>query len=143
MHLLRHSFLFFIFYCLLGQATRAQVRLPAIFGDHMVLQQKQTNPVWGWAAPGETITVAIYGQSHTAKAGPKGYWKIHLRPIPAGGPYQMQIEGENSKFFFDDVLVGEVWVCSGQSNMAWELRNTNSAELAPIIPRSASSLCPV
>lgn len=111
-------------------ALNAQLRLPAIFGDHMVLQQKQSNPVWGWAGPGEKVSVEIYGQSHTTKADQQGKWKIKLRPIPAGGPYQMNIMGEKSKFFFDDVLVGEVWICSGQSNMQWPLLNTNSAELA-------------
>lgn len=119
-----------IFVLLAVQAVPAQLRLPAIFGDHMVLQQKQANPVWGWASPGETIKVAINGQSHITEADKNGYWKIMLRPIPVGGPYRMEIEGQKTKFFFDDILVGEVWICSGQSNMAWPVKNTNSAELA-------------
>ncbi len=114
----------------LGSNLSAQLRLPAIFGDHMVLQQKQTNPVWGWATPGERITVEINGQSHSATADPKGNWKVNLRPIPVGGPYYMNISGASTKFFFDDVMVGEVWICSGQSNMEWPVKNTNSAELA-------------
>ncbi|MEZ5045216.1 MAG: sialate O-acetylesterase [Saprospiraceae bacterium] len=118
----------FIFLCY--PTLYAQLKLPAIFSDHMVLQQKQMNPVWGWATPGEIVKVEINGQSHVTKADPQGKWKIQLRPLPAGGPYQLHIEGERSKFFFDDVLVGEVWICSGQSNMAWPLKNTNSAALA-------------
>lgn len=110
--------------------ANAQIKLPSIFGDHMVLQQKQDNPVWGWAKPNEKITVAINGQSHSATADAKGHWRVVLRPIPVGGPYKMNINGESSSFFFDDILVGEVWICSGQSNMAWSLNNTNSAELA-------------
>lgn len=122
--------LVFLLFLLLGPIANAQIELPAIFGNHMVLQQKQDNPVWGWAEPGETITVSIHGQSHMAEADEEGYWKVTLRPIPAGGPYRMEIAGATSKFFFDDVLVGEVWICSGQSNMQWSVNNTNSAELA-------------
>lgn len=119
-----------IIFVALINISYAQLSLPNIFGDHMVLQQKQSNPVWGWAAPGETVKVEIHGQSHTTEADQNGHWKINLRPIPAGGPYRMNIEGKKTKFFFDDVLVGEVWICSGQSNMAWAIQNTNSAELA-------------
>ncbi len=130
MQLFNLSFNYLLLFLLLFvQPLSAQLHLPAIFGDHMVLQQKQANPVWGWGEPGEEVTVSIHGQSHTAKADEQGYWKVNLRPIPAGGPYQMEIEGEKSKFFFDDVLVGEVWICSGQSNMAWTVNNSNSAEL--------------
>lgn len=132
MNLLKHTLVAFFLCFLSGQLSQAQLRLPAIFGDHMVLQQKQANPVWGWAVPGEKVTVEIHGQSHMTEADQQGHWKINLRPIPAGGPYQMRIEGEKSKFFLDDILVGEVWICSGQSNMAWALRNTNSAELATL-----------
>jgi len=130
MNLLKHSLLSFFLFFLFAHLTHAQLSLPSIFGDHMVLQQKQSNPVWGLASPGELVKVSIHGQSHMTKADQKGHWKISLRPIPVGGPYRMYIEGETSKFFFDDILVGEVWICSGQSNMQWAVRNTNSAELA-------------
>ncbi len=123
---------FFSFVCavLFAFQVQAQIKLPSIFGDHMVLQQKQDNPVWGRAKPNEKITVEINGQSHTTIADAKGAWRILLKPIPAGGPYKMYIQGDHSKFFFEDILVGEVWICSGQSNMQWSLRNTNSGELA-------------
>ncbi len=123
------NFLLSALFLLFSTPIFSQLRLPSIFGDHMVLQQKQSNTVWGWANANETVTIRIFGQSHTTSADQKGHWKIKLRPIPAGGPYRMQIEGDKSQFFFDDVLVGEVWICSGQSNMAWTVNNSNSAEL--------------
>ena len=84
-------------FAILGlQMSIAQLRLPAIFGDHMVLQQKQINPVWGWATPGETITVEINGQSQTTKSDLKGNWKVKLMPLPVGGPYRLNIAGEKS-----------------------------------------------
>lgn len=130
MHCIKATILSVLFLFLLGYNSLAQISLPSIFGNHMVLQRDLPNPVWGWAAPGETVKVTIRGQSHIAKADQEGYWKIILKPMPAGGPFQMEIEGERSKFFFEDILVGEVWICSGQSNMAWPVKNTNSAELA-------------
>ena len=107
----------------------ADVTLPSIFGDHMVLQRNQDNPVWGWADDGEKITVSINGQKHSTKASGKGKWKVTLKPMPAGGPHKLEIEGEDNRFCYDDVLVGEVWICSGQSNMAWMVQNSNNAEL--------------
>ncbi|MCB1124770.1 MAG: sialate O-acetylesterase, partial [Verrucomicrobiae bacterium] len=91
--------------------SRAEVTLPSIFGDHMVLQRNQTNPVWGWAEAGEEIEVSIHGQSHSTKADRNGYWKVNLRPMKAGGPHKLEIEGENTEFYFEDVMVGEVWIC--------------------------------
>ena len=124
----RTSFAFVIF---LGihSILSANLTLPAIFGDHMVLQRNQSNPVWGWAEAGETIEVEINGQSHSTKADKDGKWKVQLRSMPAGGPHRLEIEGDNSEFYFDDVLVGEVWICSGQSNMAWPVKNSYNAEL--------------
>ena len=131
MYLKKQSLLPILFFFLFGLISNAQVSLPSILRRIIwVLQQKQSNPVWGWAAPGETVKVGIHGQSQTTQADSKGHWKISLRAIPAGGPYLMEIESKQSKFFFEDVMVGEVWICSGQSNMAWPVRNTNSAELA-------------
>ena len=129
MTMMKHATLPLLIVLFLAQLSDAEITLPAIFGDHMVLQQKQSNPVWGWSNPGEMIRVEINGQSHLTKADQNGRWKIHLRPISAGGPYRLHIEGEMNKFFFEDVLVGEVWICSGQSNMAWTVANSNAAEL--------------
>ena len=108
---------------------KAEVWLPAIFGDHMVLQRNQENPVWGWAEAGEKIEVEINGQSHSTKANENGKWTVNLKSMPAGGPHKLKIEGEDNEFYYDDVLVGEVWICSGQSNMAFSVKNTYNAEL--------------
>lgn len=109
----------------------ADVSTPAIFGDHMVLQRNQANPVWGWAEAGEKVTVSIGGQEHTAKADRNGDWKVTLNPLPAGGPHRLTIKGKNT-VNYDDVLVGEVWICSGQSNMAWPVQNSYDGDLVAI-----------
>ncbi len=109
--------------------ARAELRVPAIFGDHMVLQQKQANPVWGWDTPGTEVTVQFAGQTKSAKAGPDGKWTVKLDPAPANTrPATLSIQGSSARQF-QDVLVGEVWVCSGQSNMGFTLSGTWDAEL--------------
>lgn len=114
---------------LAGTASlHADVSLPNIFGDHMVLQRGQQNPVWGWAAPGEKVTVTIAGQSHTATANAKGDWRVKLAAMKVGKPLTLTVKGKNT-VAFSDVLVGEVWICSGQSNMAWPVSAANDADL--------------
>ena len=109
-------------------AARADVKLPAIFGDHMVLQRDMPLNVWGWADPGEEVAVAFRGQSRSAKAGDDGAWKVVLEPTAAGGPFEMVVSGRNT-ITLGDVLVGEVWICSGQSNMAWPLDRATDGDL--------------
>lgn len=109
--------------------ARAEITLPAVFSDHMVLQRDRSNPVWGRAEPGETVTVTIAGQSHTANANAAGEWRTELDPLPAGGPYSLTISGMSAQQEFTDVLVGEVWICSGQSNMFWPLAWIDFSEL--------------
>src|SRR4051812_22367052 len=106
----------------------ADVRLPALFTNHMVLQQGQKNRVWGWGDPGEDVIVTIGGQRQTAKANDKGKWQVTLDALPTGGPLTLSITGKN-KLAVEDVLVGEVWICSGQSNMQWEVRQANDGDL--------------
>jgi sialate O-acetylesterase len=106
----------------------ADVTVPAIFSSHMVLQRELADRVWGWAEPGEEITVTIAGQSKTTKADANGAWSVTLDPMPAGGPHTLKIAGKNT-LTFDDVLVGEVWICSGQSNMQWPVAAANDADL--------------
>jgi sialate O-acetylesterase len=108
--------------------ARADVRLPALFTDHMVLQQGQKNRVWGWADPGEEVVVAISGQTQRAKADEKGKWLVTLDPLAVGGPHTLAITGKN-KLQVQDVLVGEVWICSGQSNMQWAVAQGNDSDL--------------
>jgi sialate O-acetylesterase len=96
---------------------QAEVRLPAIFGDHMVLQREMNTPVWGWAAPGETVTVTAGHEHKTATAGADGKWSVKLASLTASEkPIEIVIAGKNT-ITLHDVLVGDVWVCSGQSNM--------------------------
>ena len=110
-------------------AAPAEVRLPAVIGDNMVLQQGQPVPVWGWADPGEMIAVTIAGQSVTAKAGPQGRWQVRVKELKPGEPLQMAVNGSSgSKVTVKNILVGEVWVCSGQSNMAWPVSRADNPE---------------
>ena len=109
-------------FCLaLTVALRAEIKLPAIIGDHMVLQQKQANPVWGWDTPGTKVTVQFAGQSYAATAGADGRWTVKLATADANAtPQTITIIG-TSKREVQDVLIGEVWMCSGQSNMGFKL----------------------
>jgi hypothetical protein len=103
------------------------LRLPALIGDHMVLQREQPVRIYGWASPGETISVRMAGQTVSAIADPSGRWEAWLRPMPAGGPYELAIAGRNT-ITVRDVLVGEVWVASGQSNMPWPVERSRDPE---------------
>lgn len=100
--------------------ARADVRLHSLFSDNMVLQQGKDVPVWGWADAGEEVTVACRGRSATTTAGADGRWKVSLKPLKAGGPFTFTVCGKN-EIELTNVLVGEVWICSGQSNMEWPL----------------------
>ena len=113
-----HLFVFATFLQVLCYAVTAsaEVKLATVFSDHMVLQRDAKLPVWGWAADGEKVTVTIAGQSHDATA-TDGRWKVHFTPLSAGGPHQLTISGTNT-VTVKVILVGEVWLCSGQSNMA-------------------------
>ena len=102
--------------------TRADVRLPALFSDGMVLQQNTRAPVWGWAEEGEEVTVTFRGKTVKTKA-KEGKWKITLNRFKAGGPDEMVVEGRN-RIQLKGVLVGEVWICSGQSNMELPLKSS-------------------
>ena len=105
------------------------MKVPAIFGSHMVLQRDQKDRVWGWAEPGEEVTVKIADQSHAAKAGADGSWQVML-DRDAGRAGRMFCRSRaRTRFKFDDVLVGEVWICSGQSNMQWSVAAANDADL--------------
>lgn len=107
----------------------ADVRLPAIFGNSMVLQRELPVPVWGWADAGEQVTVKLGSQSKDAQADKSGRWQVQLDALKANSEGQLlTITGKN-KIELKDVLVGEVWICSGQSNMEWPMRSTlNSKE---------------
>jgi len=109
------AFLFFVL--LLPFVASAELKLPAVIADHMVLQQQQADPIWGWDTPGAKITVSFAGKTYTTAAGDDGKWMVKLDPQPANSsPQTLTVEG-SSKVEVNDVLVGEVWLCSGQSNM--------------------------
>lgn len=108
-----------IMIALIAAANHAlsEVRLPAIISDHMVLQQGKAAPIWGWADPGEEVSVSIAGRTKTTHADSSGNWSIKLKSLRPGGPHQLLVKGKN-EILINDVLVGEVWLGSGQSNMA-------------------------
>lgn len=114
---------------LAGVPARADVRLPAIFGDHMVLQQQTEAPVWGWADADEEVTVSLGETKATTKAGADGKWLVKIAtPAASGTALELIVKGKN-EIKFTDVLAGEVWVCSGQSNAEWSVaQSTNAAE---------------
>ena len=99
------------------------LKVADIFGDNMVLQQKTVTPIWGWADAGTTVTVTSSwnDKSYSTKAGRDGTWRIMLHTPEAGGPYVLTITGDNT-LIFSDIYVGEVWLASGQSNMAMQLK---------------------
>jgi sialate O-acetylesterase len=114
---------FLLFVCLFPCA--ADVTLPAVIGENMVLQRGVDVPVWGWADPGEEVAVAVEGQRVTTKADSNGKWMVKLRPLEAGGPFEMTVAGTNT-ITLSNVLVGEVWICSGQSNMEWMVQHCDN-----------------
>ncbi|MGO9433049.1 MAG: sialate O-acetylesterase [Terracidiphilus sp.] len=97
----------------------------AIFGDNMVLQRGKTNTIWGWSDPGDHIQVQIAEQTASAVAGADRRWQVKIQPPPAGGPYTLRITGHDT-VVLHDVLVGDVWLCGGQSNMGLPLRFTRN-----------------
>lgn len=100
-------------------AAPADVSLPALFSEHMVLQRDQAVPVWGWAEAGEEVLVTIGKQTKTVKTGAEGKWSVKFDKLSGGGePTTMTVKGKNT-IEIPDVLVGEVWLCSGQSNMGF------------------------
>ena len=111
-----------------GYSIYAAVTLPKIFSDNMVLQRDKNLKVWGWADSGESIKVEFNGQTVKTKASKSGAWVVTLKPMTHGGPFQMVITGKSDKITFKNVLIGDVWLGSGQSNMEWLLTNTHDAQ---------------
>ncbi len=106
---------------------KAEVRLPYVFGSHMVLQREKPLVIWGWTTPGETVKVQLDIAIQTAQANERGEWKIVLPAMEAGGPYTLTVSGSNM-VKFDDVMIGEVWLCSGQSNMELGIGHGDNAK---------------
>lgn len=108
-----------------AQPALAAPTLGPLFGDHAVLQRERPISVWGSAAPGETVTVSLGSAKVATRADGAGNWRVELPPMNAGGPYRLQASGaDGSSVEADDVLIGDVWLCSGQSNMEWAVNNS-------------------
>lgn len=117
-------FLLWLSLVLVTSPALADVRLSAIMGDHMMLPQQIGTPLWGWADPGETVTVSgSWGKRASASADHMGKWKVCLNTPAYGGPHTLTIKGKN-EITLNNVMIGEVWLWAGQSNMGWRLSAT-------------------
>jgi sialate O-acetylesterase len=114
-----------ISFCLITRCcANAQIKLPQIIRDSMVLQRDAKINIWGWALQGEKVTVKFNGKTYKATTGNDGKWMLQLPSIKAGGPYNMEISGKN-KIVLHNILVGDVWLCAGQSNMEHQMKLHN------------------
>ena len=113
-----------------GRPVGADVKLPAVLGSHMVLQRNVPLPVWGTAEPGKAVRVDLDGNRAATKAGADGRWQVTLKAMSADGKtHRLTVRGNNT-VVREDILIGEVWVGSGQSNMEWQLSNAHNAKQA-------------
>ena len=110
---------------LLAATAHAEVRLSEVFGEHMVLQRDRPLRIWGQATPGQSLTVELGGRTGTARAGSDGRWRVQLAPLPAGGPHRLVVKGDET-VALNDVLIGDLWLLGGQSNMEWPLEQTDT-----------------
>ncbi len=108
--------------------AKCEVRLPGLLSSHMVLQRARPIHIWGWSDPGEKITVELHGVSRATAGSTTGSWSVFLPPEPAGGPFQLTVSAGN-RIVLDDVLIGDVWFASGQSNMEMPLKGFTGAPL--------------
>ena len=109
-------------------SSNADVKLPSVIGSNMVLQREMPVPIWGWADPGESVTVSFGEETKSVEADGKGKWMVKLSPLKAKEkPRKMTVKGKN-EITLDNILVGEVWICSGQSNMEWSIRQSMNAK---------------
>ena len=113
---------------LAASGAAGELLLPSVISDGMVLQRNEATKIWGWATPGASIEAAIGGRSAQAVVPASGRWTIELPPLSARGPHSLAISGDGSEIEIRDVLVGEVWVCSGQSNMQWSVARSGNPE---------------
>lgn len=126
------KFIFLVFFfCYASFAASAQIRLPAIIADSMVLQQRSDDPIWGWASPGEEIAVKgswMKTAPVSTNADSQGKWMVKIKTPGAGGPYTLTIKGRQT-IVLHGVMVGEVWICSGQSNMEMPVEGWSGAHV--------------
>lgn len=110
-----------IFLIMLQHSAMAQLKLPSVISSNMVLQQGREVNIWGWAAPGATVSVSFLKKTYTTKADASGAWKTKLKPAKAGAAGELTVSSGTEKLVLTNIAVGEVWVCSGQSNMEYTL----------------------
>lgn len=122
------SFCVIFFLLLTHFLCSAEVRLPKIFSSHAVLQRDMPIPVWGWAEKGEKITVIFNQRQQKVTADKNGKWRVIFPAMPAGGAYTLSVKGAN-QITLTDIWIGEVWICSGQSNMEWTVKDVKNADL--------------
>jgi sialate O-acetylesterase len=125
---MKKLFIIPVFLCLtVFSLLKAEVRLSGLFGDHTVLQRDAPVKIWGWADKNETVRLQFHGQTLTTRAKSDGSWELTLAPMPFGGPYVMTVKGKNNVIELNDMLIGDVWLCSGQSNMEWTVAQSANA----------------
>jgi len=123
----RIQWCFFLLICAVGLPGEV-LRLPRLFTDHMVVQRGHSVAVWGWAAVGDAVTVRFAEMTAETRADEGGQWRVDFEAQPAGGPHRLAVSAGPHLLEFTDVMVGDVWVCSGQSNMNWTLRKSHKGE---------------
>jgi len=115
-----------LFFC---AGAGAELWMPSIFSSHMVLQQNQKNPVWGKGDPGATLTISFAGEEQQVTVDAEGRWQAALKPVKAGyTAYDLRVAHGAVSLYFEDILMGEVWLASGQSNMQWTVDRSNNQE---------------
>ncbi|MCH1440192.1 MAG: sialate O-acetylesterase, partial [Rubripirellula sp.] len=106
----------------------AQLEVPTIFSDHMVMQRNANIKVWGWSKPGDNITCTLASQTSRTKTSADGTWSLQFKEFPAGGPHELKIQTSEESITINDIYMGEVWLCSGQSNMAMKVGGVDDAQ---------------
>ncbi len=111
----------------MNNSLHAEIKLPTLFTNNMVLQRDVPVNIWGWGKPGEKITLIFNNQNVASLVSPNGDWKLTLKSMPAGGPFEMVLKGENT-ITIKNIVVGDIWVCSGQSNMECPLNQAKNGQ---------------
>ncbi|MBA4141080.1 MAG: sialate O-acetylesterase, partial [Segetibacter sp.] len=117
---MKQHFSLFLFFVLVFQVTFSQVKLPRLIRDSMVLQRDSNIKVWGWASAGEKLSIKFNNKNYKTTSGVDGKWSLLLPAMKAGGPYTMNIDASNH-ITLNNILIGDVWFCSGQSNMVHQM----------------------
>ena len=117
-----------VLFSIFSLSAHARLQLPKVIGSNMVLQRGVEVPIWGWDDPGNEVSVVIGNKKKVAKVPEDGKWTVNLEPMEAGGPHKIQITSGQDQIVLSNVLFGEVWICSGQSNMEWSVKGSNNPE---------------